>query len=273
MPTIQELLRRRTDFSTFLVHLTRDTDDGVTARDHLLSILTERTLRRGATMGEACKWLDPDSQPEAFIDSQRVVCFTETPLEHTWMMCQQIEHRQTQFQPYGLAFTKTWARLRGVNPVWYVDITPTGRDWLMNAVDHIVAGAISANDFGHDIFRITPFIEAMGRMGKRSGRRPKEFWWEREWRYAAADLDFDTAGLVAVLAPSDQHGPLQEDLAGQEGPGSEDFRYLDPNWSLERMIAALAGVREDLTAPFPRFPPPTLSSARSRRRHRAAVKL
>ena len=189
------------------------------------------------------------------------------------MMCQKIEQRRRQFRPYGLAFTKTWARLRGVNPVWYVDITPTPREWLLTAVERMVSEAIAAHDFDHDIFRITPFIEAMGRMGERDGRRPKEFSWEREWRYAAEDLEFGTDGLVAVLAPADQHASLRQDLAGEEDNAGEGFRYLDPSWSVERMIAALAGVREDLSAPFPSYPPPKLSLPQPQRRRQEAVRL
>ena len=80
MPTIQELLCRRTDLSTFLVHLTRDTDDGATAHDNLLSILTERTLRRGAPRGAACRYLLPGSHPEAFVDSRaRGVLYGDAP--------------------------------------------------------------------------------------------------------------------------------------------------------------------------------------------------
>lgn len=56
--------------------------------------------------------------------TQNTVCFTETPLEHAWTMCVDIEGRSIRFNGYGLAFTKTFARLQGVNPVWYLDITP-----------------------------------------------------------------------------------------------------------------------------------------------------
>jgi hypothetical protein len=42
--------------------------------------------------------------------TQEVVCFTETPLEHAWIMCQQIEGRSVQFDGHGVAFTKTFAR-------------------------------------------------------------------------------------------------------------------------------------------------------------------
>jgi hypothetical protein len=259
-PTIEELLERRTDLSTFLVHLTRDTDDGISAREHLLRILVDCTLLRGAPMGAAAMLAERhgSNQPD-FRNTQRVVCFTESPLEHTWMMCANIEARRMRFAPYGVAFTKTWGRIVGVNPVWYVDVTPIGRDWLMNPVNRIVKQAEAAEHFTHDIFRLTPFIETMGRLGQEEGRRPKEFWWEREWRYAGADLTFDPRRVVAVLVPEDDQEQFATDLENRielDPRYYESLRFLDPRWSLERMIAALAGVRGDLAQPFPSFPPP-----------------
>ena len=54
MPTIENLLNRRTDLSTFLVHLTRDTQTpSATARDNLLSILWSQRLEARSTYGMA----------------------------------------------------------------------------------------------------------------------------------------------------------------------------------------------------------------------------
>jgi hypothetical protein len=51
---IEDLLHRRTDLSTFLVHFTRDSDDGATAsQDNLLSILNTCKLRARSTYGMA----------------------------------------------------------------------------------------------------------------------------------------------------------------------------------------------------------------------------
>src|SRR5579862_7757618 len=117
--SIEELLHRRNDLSTFLVHLTRD-GGGQSALQNLISMLSSNVIeaRNVYGMGRTMSHNNP-----AFAESQRVVCFTETPLEHAWIMCQEIENRAFQFGPYGIAFTKTWARREGVNPVWYIDIT------------------------------------------------------------------------------------------------------------------------------------------------------
>jgi hypothetical protein len=44
MPTIEELLQRRTDLSTFVVHFTRDQGRDASARDNLLNILLTRCI-------------------------------------------------------------------------------------------------------------------------------------------------------------------------------------------------------------------------------------
>ena len=50
---IEELLNRRTDLSTFVVHLTKDTEDGPTASQNLRSILKSKTIRAVRPMGWA----------------------------------------------------------------------------------------------------------------------------------------------------------------------------------------------------------------------------
>lgn len=49
---IQRLLARRTDLSTFLVHLTRD-GPGETAKQRLISILTSHTIEARSPFGHA----------------------------------------------------------------------------------------------------------------------------------------------------------------------------------------------------------------------------
>ncbi len=263
MKTIEELLHRRGDLSTFVVHFTRDTGAGprppATAQANLLSILTNRTIWAGRTFGSATRLLNI---PQVAA-TQRVVCFTETPLEHAWMMCEEIPNRDLSFNGYGVAFTKTFVRRRGVNPVWYLDITPGfgipgGHDWLTNDVEALLNEAEQAA-MGHDgfdpvklaqspILRLTPFIEQMGPL--RGGLR-KEFWWEREWR-CVGDLSFTPADIVVVFAPEADHDLIRDRLTAHEA--YEAMPHLvDATWGLERMIAAIVGV--DDVGPFPTAPP------------------
>ena len=186
----------------------------------------------------------------------RVVCFSETPLEHVWMMCEEIEGRSNGFSPYGVAFTKAWARTRGINPVWYLDITP-GHDWLTGPITemvylaetgHAMAWSAETQKYGpvvaaeSPIARITPFIEQMGKPGDRL----KEWWWEREWR-KVGNLSFSPIEVVGVLAPEQDHENLKSAVHR-----SDLLKFIDPRWGLERMIASLADVPAQYLGPFPR---------------------
>lgn len=255
---IEDLLHRRNDLSTFLVHLTRDAD-GETARDNLLNILVTRELEARTPMGLGSAYFEN----EEFAATQRMVCFTETPLEHVWMMCEEIEFRTVTMAPYGVVFTKTWARRRGVNPVMYIDIT-AGHNWLTGPLNQMLDVAHAGHaivregdgfarvDLAHSpIAALTPFLEPMGR----PGNVRREWWWEREWRHRG-NLFFQWWDLVAVFVPQDDHAAFAESfderlaelhLARPPDP----LRYLDPRWGQERMIATFAGVTPDNVGPFP----------------------
>jgi hypothetical protein len=238
---IEQLLYRRTDLSTFLVHLTKDTETG-TARENLLSIAESRTIEARTAFGLAQSL---DKHLRRTSATQRVACFSETPLEHTWMMVRDIHGRQESFTKYGLVFTKSSCRRRGCNPVWYLDIT-VGHDWLTNPVyrqidravaDATVGGIVESRRLAqHDILRMTPFME---KMGVSNGMR-KEFSWEREWRHVG-HFRFESAeNVVALLAPEEDHHTLRPELT--YAWRRREIPLIDPDWGLERMISALAGV-------------------------------
>jgi hypothetical protein len=253
---IEDLLHRRTDLSTFLVHFTRDSDDGVTTgKDNLVSILKNCRLEARNTYGMAEQLA---AQFAEVADTQRAVCFTETPLEHAWMMCKPIADRRFRFNGYGLAFTKTFARSQGVNPVWYLDISQRGREWLTQPINRLVDAAVTsaarqnmgATDASAlasaDILRLTPFIE---QMGPTKGSR-KEFWWEREWRHVG-DFTFDPDHIVVAFAPEDQQASLRAELKKVTASAYEGVTFVDVNWGLERIIGALANVDKADLGPFP----------------------
>jgi hypothetical protein len=121
MATIEDLLHRRTDLSTFLVHFTRSYGNR-SARQNLIGILRNQRIEARKIHGMADQLV---KQFPALADGQKTVCFTETPLEHAWMMCSSIDGRRVQFDDgYGIAFTKTLGRCQGVNPVCGISIRP-----------------------------------------------------------------------------------------------------------------------------------------------------
>lgn len=169
--------------------------------------------------------------------SQRCVCFTETPLEYIKLLTEDIAGRSVKFDPYGIAMTKRQGRSIGVNPVWYVDITP-GHDWLTKPLNELVQQAIATGDYSKQpIAKVTPFIEQMGK-GNQPHSYRKEFWWEREWRHVG-NLDF--AAPVIVLCPEGDFQELRQHIDGAGALDPERVVLIDPSWSLEEMIARLAG--------------------------------
>jgi len=224
---IRELVRRRCDLSTFVVHLTRD-GKSQTARERLKSILNCGRIKAKSMFGHAKNSLE---EKNFQYDSQKCVCFTETPLEYTYLLLEKIDHRKVEFEPYGIAVTKRLAREEGVNPVWYLDITP-GHDWLTKPVNELIDRAIESGNFEDTpIAKLAPFIE---QMGTKENEYRKEFWWEREWRKQG---HFKLPDHFIVLCPEDDHKDFKKFLCKKD----LSVPLLDPTWGLEQIIARLAG--------------------------------
>lgn len=156
----------------------------------------------------------------------KVVCFSETPLEHVYTLFQEIAGRDVHLSTYGLALTKEVARRNGINPVWYVDMSRDRYgDWeIAKALDALRTEAAASPAFAsHPVSKILPFIEAMGTWGPFSR---KEFSWEREWR-RVGDFRFLPDEVALVFCP-------ESDIREFEATG--EYRAVDPSWSLERMI-------------------------------------
>lgn len=234
---IKELLARRNDLGTFLVHLTREYPDETPPKDNLKSILDDRMIEARNPYGSAISRLRKGkAATQANLNTQKVVCFTETPLEHIGLLTRKIQGRKFKFGPYGIAITKRVARTWGVNPVWYLDITP-GHNWLTKPLEHIVDVEIHSKTFiNSDIAMLTPFIEQMGTYSDYF----KEYWWEREWRHRG---DFPLSMRFMVICPEADY---DEVVASQHSK----IPFVDPSWSLEQIIGRLAGFKPDDIDPF-----------------------
>lgn len=226
-----EILNRRSDLSTFLVHLTRDSE-GASARQNLCSIIEGRCLEARSIFGHLRKRLEESGTS---IDSQKCVCFTETPLEFAHMLVAEIENRRFRFEPYGIAITKRVGRKRGINPIWYIDITP-GHDWLTKSFDDLATRFIEGGFKDSSLAKLFPLLDQMGTgTAKKTGEKyRKEFWWEREWRIAG---DFALPETVIGLCPDEEIPDFEKRMNDAALKG----RCIDPRWSLEKIIARLAG--------------------------------
>jgi hypothetical protein len=192
---------------------------------------------------------DQDDPADPAKQSQRVVCFSETPLEHIYSLVADIDGRRVHLEPYGVAVTKLAARRLGVNPIWYVDMTPGQNDqWATaHAVDAIRDAAIATGDFHNTpAAKLLPFFEQMGTWPDSQ----KEFWWEREWRHVG-DVLLPLVGCI-FLCPENEIDDFVPAIAGEHVRARNVRRraFIDPRWGLEQIIAHLAGIPAQDVTPF-----------------------
>lgn len=232
---IADVVARRSDLSTFLVHLTRDGNEGDSAESRLRTILSSGVLEARSVFGSFKQHEAKLTEPA--VASQKCVCFTETPLEFTQLLLEQISYRDVVFRPYGIAIPKKLARKKGVNPIWYLDMTP-GHDWLTKPIEVLVEAAMNTEAVEQQpIAKLAPFFDWMGTW-PRADDIPsrKEFWWEREWRHRG---DFSLPNRVIAIAPESDHPSLRT--------LRPNTTFVDASWSLEQMIARLAGFSAEET--------------------------
>jgi Putative abortive phage resistance protein AbiGi, antitoxin len=232
---IRQLLNRRSDLSTFLVHLTRRYKK-YDPRENLESIIESGVIEARSDFGHLKRRIE---RGEVSDEDQQAVCFTETPLEFAYVMVEKIEGRLFRFSPYGIAITKRIARCRGVNPLWYVDMTQ-GHDWLTQELDELAELYLRDPERMSALKRIFPFVEHMdsGERLKDGGPYRKEFWWEREWRHVG---NFKLPKTLILLCPEDEIDDFRKIMERKRFKG----QCIDPCWSLEKIIARLAGFDSD----------------------------
>ncbi|QEM25743.1 hypothetical protein D6M20_02580 (plasmid) [Rhodococcus qingshengii] len=235
LDNIKDLLHRRSDLSTFVHHFTRGTPADCEAS--ILNMLATRTLNARTPYGMATHL---DGLTYLTPATQRTVCFTDTPIEHSWMMVRDIAGRSWDFQPYGIVFSKEYARTKGCHPVWYVDAfgpPPSMASTVWQLIENYRL-AFMATPAAYpletlDVLRMAPFMEP-----RMNG---KDFVWEREWRHRG-DFNFESpANVVAVFAPEVNHFLLRPKINAL-GPewGQRDVPILDPRWGTDKIIHALS---------------------------------
>jgi len=246
--TIREVLNRRSDLSTFIVHFTRESATS-TAADNLRSIIRQRRIEARSCFGWGKDHAERLGGSDR--DAQLCVCFSEAPVEHLYSLVADIAHRCVHLRPYGLAVTKMMARRRGANPVWYVDMTP-GHDWEQaKALDALRDEAGRGSFVDHPAAKLFPFCEPMGTWHSRQ----REFWWEREWR-RIGDYPLEKDEIAFWLCPEEEIESFESficeewDLDALAPDVRLKFgqRFVDPRWSVEEIIASLVG--KDGTTPF-----------------------
>jgi len=122
---LKDFLEEKRDFSPYLAHLTKDGTDElgnicISAKDVLNSIIEDQTLR---ATNHFCLFSPSlkNSQNALLEDKFKVVCFTETPIEHIDALLKNLIERDFKPKPYGLIFTKKniLERIRRIKVIQY----------------------------------------------------------------------------------------------------------------------------------------------------------
>ncbi len=230
-----EIVRKRTDLSFFLVHLTKANKDMDPAH-RLMSILQANSTGycslRGTPQGYFGKLEDVVSDP-VLTELARGVAFTEAPLDQIKHFAMPIDAAGRQYSSFGLVFEQEFIRKARGNPCFYVNTWPdlSRRDALFDLLNdgHLKTSAYRDLLLYFNIF------------GEGKGGKPLDFYWEREWR-VPGDLRFRHEDVFVGLADSD------EDTKGRSWV--KYFRhtfpkvpFIDPQWSNDEILQALRAGR------------------------------
>jgi len=215
MRSIEDIKRQRDDLSTFLIHLTRDTESG-TAGENLINILNTRIIEARNPKGLCYNWGDE------FSNNTKSVCFTETPLNYVRYLFD-IEGREIHLKPYGLVFSKASLQEKGANPVFYIN-TYGGQE-LKNAFCRV----INSHEDKESIYKIIPYIDIFGPSAK-AGKK-YDFYWEREWRYSR-DLTFTYEEVVVGICNEAEVVDFDRKYNG--------IKFISPSMSMQEMIEKIS---------------------------------
>jgi hypothetical protein len=117
-------IRERTDMSTLLTHLTRESQNGKAAQEVLLNILIEKRLI-GSTNAQG--FICGDTPAVCFQDAPIYSIAQNTLFEQK--MREDSKSSVIRYRPLGVAFSKPYLYMKGARPVVY-DNTETAKEFL-----------------------------------------------------------------------------------------------------------------------------------------------
>ncbi|WP_425802377.1 hypothetical protein ACHOLT_15345 [Desulfitobacterium sp. Sab5] len=216
MMDIKEVLSIRDDISKFLVHLTRDTDDGMSAKENLQSILEDGYVY---AYNHHCLFSPAlDKVDENFQKKFRTVCFTETPLDKICHLLE-IDGRRIELKPYGLVFLKSKVIEKGGNPCFYTNGDHKG----------------SIEEYLWKLFHVSKsgnFTDGFNQFGRlvNTFKEKHDFSWEREWR-VFNKFAIKPENVFAIIAPDTE-------LKVPKQYGS--IPIINPYWDYEEIVYQLS---------------------------------
>jgi hypothetical protein len=157
--------KRRSDVSTFMVHLTRNTEDCKSAKENLIDILCTRVIQPRNSKGLFYA-------TDGVRDSARTVCFAEAQFNAIKHLIGKHQGRGVELSPYGLVFSKDLLIQKGANPVFYINTyaSQSRKEAVMDAIKQLDP---------HKQKEIAPYVEIFGWNGNGG---IYDFHRECEWR-------------------------------------------------------------------------------------------
>ncbi|MDO8141829.1 MAG: hypothetical protein Q6358_10060 [Candidatus Brocadiales bacterium] len=236
-----EIHHNREDLSRFLVHLTRDDDDGERASANLISILKDKTIfARNAhclVMHKIKKMGFSDLLKSEF----KTVCFTETPLTQIRQLVSEIKGRKIQLRPYGLVFWKDNLFDKGASPAQYINAKGTSiSKFLLDQFDSIFEGITTLKKLKRveveHYENIVHYYSLINVVGDKN-----DFLWEREWRHHG-DFTFNYSDVVAIIAnnPEGFEKWSEKKLGKTKHVYIKKIPIINPNWTYEELLENFA---------------------------------
>jgi Putative abortive phage resistance protein AbiGi, antitoxin len=201
--------------SEYVVHFTRDTED-CSAQNTLYLILNSGQLEPGQRPFGAARKLD------ALVDSQRVVCFSEIPLDRLDRL---VARRSSK---YGVGFNQNWIIQAGGARVWYVDHDSQ----TYAAFQELFTQQLRPWNANDPFWKLTPFVDFPGDYGAASYR----FEWEREWRVPGS-IEFSPEDVAFLFGPEEAHHEMVERVGS-----NYTCPFIDPLWPDDRIQEGLASM-------------------------------
>ena len=218
----QKVIKRKKDeLSTFLVHLTRNTENERTAKENLIDIICGRMIEPRNAKGLFYSMDEVRHQV-------RSVCFNESTLGDIKNMVGKFSGRGIELSSYGLVFSREFLIQKGANPVFYVNTYANDerKRLLMETIKNLPSDKQRV---------IAPYIDIFGWTGEEN--KIYDFHWEHEWRYSG-NFTFEWKDVIFGLC-EDEYIDELEQLFEQE------IRFISPFMSLEEIVGRLVINREE----------------------------
>jgi len=231
--------RERSDFSRFLVHLTRNYQ-GQSDENNLINILkTKRIEARNYHCLFSPKLKNMTLTP-LLQKNFKTVCFTETPLDQIHKMTSETFVRKIKLRPYGLVFWRHQLIEKGVNPAIYINATGTNlRDYLISEFNEHFKGVRALKtlkqreNYYQEIVHYYSLVNIIS--------ENYDYSWEREWRHSG-DFGFKYGHVVAIVVedPASFEEKCKNELTIKTFDLIKKIPMISPSWGYEEVIEEMS---------------------------------